>query len=138
MCDARTPIGNAEEESPKLCDLTTPMAGEGVGLLCSVPRHWRLAHLCTACSVLAATSGLQGGWENASLCLQIFTRISVVFFAFVTAICLCFLRLFLCCFIFLFLLLKEEQAFLCLSDVQHISRSMTQARSMVSKPSYCK
>lgn len=91
------------------------MAGEGVGLLFSVPRHWRLAHLCTACSVLAATSGLQGGWENASLCLQIFTRISVVFFAFVPAICLCFLRLFLCCFIFLFLLLKEEQAFLCLT-----------------------
>lgn len=76
------------------------MAGEDVGLLFSVPRHWRLAHLCTACSVLAATSGLQGGWENASLCLQIFTRISVVFFAFVPAICLCFLRLFLCCFYF--------------------------------------
>lgn len=32
--------------------------------------------------------------------LQIFTRISVVFFTFVPAICLCFLRLFLCCFYF--------------------------------------
>lgn len=53
-------VHNAEEESPRLCDLTAPMAGEDVGLLFSVPRHWRLAHPCTACSVLTATSGLQG------------------------------------------------------------------------------
>lgn len=37
-----------------------------------------------------------GRLENASLCLQIVTRISLVLFTFVPAICLCFLRLFLC------------------------------------------
>lgn len=98
-------------------------------------RAVRLLYLClstpgwlrlrTACSMRAAVSGLQGDWENASLYLQIFTSTSVDFFTFVPTINLCFLILILGWFFFFILLLKEVQAFLFLSDMQHIFRSVT-------------
>lgn len=56
----------------------------------------------TAClhSVLCAHSCIQpvGRLGNASLCVQIFVRISVDFFTFARAICLCFLKVFFVCF----------------------------------------
>lgn len=65
-----------------------------------------------------------------------FTRISVIFFTLVRANSRYILRLFVG-FVLVFLL-KGEWAFLCLSEVQHISRSLTQTRIVVSKPSYYK
>lgn len=56
------PPGNAGKERWHSLVFTAPMAGEDVGLLSSVPRHWRLPHVCTASSVLTAPSGLQGDW----------------------------------------------------------------------------
>lgn len=50
--------------------------------------------LCTGCSMCVATSGLQRDWEDASLCLQIFPRISADFFTLVPAVWLWFFRIF--------------------------------------------
>lgn len=90
MSGANASSGNAERNSPKQCGSTCCMVGLGRGLSRRSDLAGSLLSLFNA-----APSGLRGDWENASLCLQIFTRVSVDFFTLVSAICLCFLRWFL-------------------------------------------